>query len=165
MKNIAIILIFALTSISVLGQKKMGYIQIDCVRIVLPDYKYSEAKLKKTIDVLNDSLSLLGNRLNKFYEKYLIDVDYCWNSTLEKHFNDTLVKLQNEIENYREYAHETIGVLQEKERKRLDSELNSFIMEFCKKNNIECILEKKFVFYCSECVDYTKELKDFIINK
>lgn len=165
MRKITIILFFALVSISVFGQNKIGYIQIDSVRIILPDYRISEAKVKESEDILNDSLNLLVDKLTEFYKRNFSNVDYSWNSTLEKQFNDTLMKVQTDIENYTVYALGKISDLKESELKKVDTKINYFILEFCKINNITCVVEKKSVLYCIECVDYTKELIDFILNK
>lgn len=158
MKRLILLLTIALGS-SVSAQTKYGYIEYEKVKIHFPEYNSGQIEIDRLTKKYKDSLSTLSNILEKkigaHYPQYTLK-----DSIFLKERVDELNLLHDELKFYYEEGNRFLKSRQE----QIDSDLKSLVVtemkRFSAENNLVCVLNKKAVLYCSNCLDFTE---DFIL--
>ena len=158
MKQTVFLSLFLFMKLVSIGQvEKKGFIDYEKVLHASSYYDTSQKRLEAFTQLLRDSLEIIQLEFhNLIYETphNTLELDSARKRILE----NKLKKVQIRIQNFSLYAETEINNQREKERIDLRLKINKKATEFCNANNIICLADKKAVFYCEGCIDFTEEL-------
>lgn len=169
MKHILYISILLFVSLKSIGQTKQGYIDLDSIRINLPENviqkytSYTEKKMElETIEMeFEDSLEVLQSNYLRLIESPVHVSTEVERTKLEKKYST----LEDHIQLYYKRAH----LITEQHKEHLEKLLLNIILHelavFSKKHNISRVEDKKSVLYCLQCEDYTEAFFDSLKPK
>ncbi len=139
--------------------------------IVDINYLVQNSKLGKSI---NSSLEKTRKKINKEFEDQEKKFKEKNKSLLvkkklitEEEFNKTMQKLQKEVSIYNDKKKKTLDEFRknkDKEYTRLYTEINKILIDYSKKNNVETVMDKKFILLSKTENDITPKILEIMNN-
>ena len=160
MKYVLLILFFNVYNTS-LGQERSGYFDYEKVMKSMPQYVDNKSILEKIDLVYRDTLKSIFKR----YEDISIHSDVKWTETQRQKRQETILKLEQEIEDLRIRAINAIKAKEMELSITLDGILLSAISQFAKESGREFLTPKSDMLFCPRCTDYTDELVEFLTSR
>lgn len=139
------------------GQKRQGYIDYDKVIVSFPQNDLEQKKLDSRTKELNDSLKIL---VREFQEMTRTTVDYPQTKEgdlqIKKRVQELNDKL-NKLYTFRDKVESEIKQLKDEKDFKMKQVVTKELQTFSLDNNVICVLDKKSILYCNDCVDFTDD--------
>lgn len=165
MKKLIILSIFILTSTFSLAQLKIGYIDSDAIMDNLPDVQDARQKLDALISEWQSELNKLENEWKTKFDDYekrkLIMTDQTRAET-----ESELIKLENQIAQFREKKFGTGGELFQKQdelMKPVQNKIFTVLKEIAQEDNYDYVFDRSgdiMILYAKEQYDLTSKVLD-----
>lgn len=153
---------FLLAAHVLLGQDTLGYIDYDRVSVTLPDYQEGQKALDTKRRQLQDSINVMFNDFKDMLKQspHNVKID----STSRLLLESTIRRFEEKIRNAQQHGRNEFEKRQTEIQIKLKNVVAQFVKEYCVRNNIASIVDKKSLVYCKDCVDFTDELIKYIKN-
>ena len=170
MKYIIYLLFVLQTSQHIYAQTKRGYIDFEQTFLHIPEnikqnhpeYINKSQRLDDLQKLAKDSLSILHENYNKFMNALIIDSPCFPSIDSIKAWENRIIQSENQIEKF--YLSKQSEI--ESCKKTLDRCLLKITLKelkaFFKTENIGFIADKKSVYYCPDCIDYTNAFIEYL---
>lgn len=144
------------------GQDTLGYIDYERVSVTLPDYQKEQKALDTRKRQLQDSINVMFNDFKDtlMQSPHNVKIDSASRLLLES----TIRGFEEKIRNAQEYGRNELAKRQTEIQIKLKNVVAQFVKEYCVRNNIASIVDKKSLVYCKDCIDFSEELIKYIKN-
>jgi Skp family chaperone for outer membrane proteins len=145
---------------AILFGQNTGYFYPEPVTKHLPEFDCLQYELNTKAEYFMEMLTQKSTVFEQLYYKYMHSG--CVTPDQLRIGEEELAAMQQEMINYQERAELSLQLLERSRDSLLHIELNEIVVEFCKANQVDALVEENKILFCTACIDYTSQLVAYI---